>query len=95
MSEAVSSCCAGKLYVTGDVTKHYECADCKKPCDAVINIIFSMKHEMSFQEKYEKLLVFAKKASRSCCTFCECIACDAVSTLKELGEWDSEKGKAK
>ena len=39
------------------------------------------------KDKYEKLLAFAKEASKqSCCYACECISCMAIEVLREIEE---------
>lgn len=41
--------------------------------------------EMKF--KYDKLLEFAKHAAKnSCCLVCSCLACDALTVLRQIGE---------
>ena len=42
-----------------------------------------------FREKYNKLVDFVKKASKSsCCLLCECLSCEAVKLLRGFGESD-------
>jgi len=40
---------------------------------------------MTLEEKYEKLLAFAKYVrGASCCNVCKCLSCDAMNVLREI-----------
>lgn len=53
----------------------------------IINELEKPKDKPDIEYKMNKLLFFVKGlVKRSCCNVCDCIACDALFFLREIGE---------
>lgn len=45
------------------------------------------KEYQAYIVKYPRLLEFVKRVHKqSCCNVCECVPCDALDVLREIGE---------